>query len=129
MNRVSQVMSRNVITVAPDASCHDAITLMTRDKIRHLPVVGSDGALCAWVVFSDQNGAKGGLDIRCGITVSVGGRSRLHAQDQAATPRQALDGALAKLERRLLRAETSSRDNRRRPKKYFAAARLLQEGQ
>lgn len=53
MNRVSQLMSRNVVTVAPDASCHDAITLMTRDKIRHLPVVGSDGVLCGIVTDRD----------------------------------------------------------------------------
>lgn len=79
----------------------------------------------ARVVFSDQNAAKGGLDIRCGITVSVRGRGRVHVQDQAATPRRALDGALAKLERRLVRVEQLSRDSRRRPKKYFAAARLL----
>jgi CBS domain-containing protein len=53
MNRASQLMSHNVITIAPDASCHDAVTLMTRDKIRHLPVVGSDGGLCGIVTDRD----------------------------------------------------------------------------
>jgi acetoin utilization protein AcuB len=53
VNRVSQLMSRNVITVGPDASCHDAMTLMTRDQIRHLPVVGTDGMLCGIVTDRD----------------------------------------------------------------------------
>jgi hypothetical protein len=39
---------------------------------------------------------------------------------------QALDGALSKLERRLVHEESLSRDRRRRPTKYFAA-RLLTE--
>jgi acetoin utilization protein AcuB len=53
VNRASQLMSRNVVTIVPDASCHDAITLMTRDKIRHLPVVGSDGVLYGIVTDRD----------------------------------------------------------------------------
>jgi ribosome-associated translation inhibitor RaiA len=77
----------------------------------------------ARVIFTDVNGDKGGVDIRCAITVSLRGRRRLHVDDVATTPRQALDGALAKLERRVLRTEEADRDNRRRPKKYYAAAR------
>ena len=80
----------------------------------------------ARLVFSDQNGPKGGLDVRCGITVSVRGRRQLHVEDQAKTPRQALDGALDKLERRLGRTVRISRDRARRPKKYFVARRLLE---
>jgi acetoin utilization protein AcuB len=45
VNRVSQLMSRNVITIEPTASCRDAVTVMTREKIRHLPVVGPDGVM------------------------------------------------------------------------------------
>ncbi len=78
----------------------------------------------ARVVFTDVNGAKGGLDILCAMTVSLRGRRRLHAEDVATTPRQALDGALAKLERRLVRTQELDRDLGRRPKKYYAAARL-----
>jgi ribosome-associated translation inhibitor RaiA len=74
--------------------------------------------------FTDVNGAKGGIDIRCAITVSLHGRRRLHAEDVAATPRQALDGALTKLQRRLGRTQALERDLGRRPKKYYAAARL-----
>jgi hypothetical protein len=63
------------------------------------------------------------------IRVDVSGRGRLHVQERAATPRQAPGGALAKLERQHVRTATLSRDSRRRPKKYFAAARLLKDSQ
>ncbi|HEX2440825.1 MAG TPA: CBS domain-containing protein [Methylomirabilota bacterium] len=53
MNKVTQIMSRNVITIDPDASCYDAITVMTRDRIRHLPVVGPDGVLRGIVTDRD----------------------------------------------------------------------------
>jgi ribosome-associated translation inhibitor RaiA len=82
----------------------------------------------ARVTFTDVNGDKGGVDIRCGITVSLRGRRELHVDDVATTPRQALDGALAKLGRRVLRTEEVDRDNRCRPKKYYAAARLAGRG-
>jgi CBS domain-containing protein len=45
VNRVSQLMQRNVVTIDEDVSCRDAVALMTRDRIRHLPVVTSDGKL------------------------------------------------------------------------------------
>ena len=76
------------------------------------------------VTFADENAAKGGLDVRCAITVSLRGRRRLHVEDHATSPRQALDGALTKLERRLTRTRGIDRQKRRRPKKYYAAARL-----
>lgn len=53
MNRVSQLMSRNVVTIDPDASLYDAVTLMTRDRIRHLPVVDRDGILRGIVTDRD----------------------------------------------------------------------------
>jgi ribosome-associated translation inhibitor RaiA len=82
----------------------------------------------ARVVFSDDNGAKGGLDKRCAVTVNLSGRRRLHVEDVATTARQALDNALAKLDRRILRTEESDRDSRRRPKKYYAASRVTDKG-
>jgi ribosome-associated translation inhibitor RaiA len=77
----------------------------------------------ARVTFTDVNAAKGGPDLRCAISVNLRGRRRLHVSDVATTPRQALDGAVARLERRLARTEKTERDLRRRPKKYYAAAR------
>lgn len=53
MTRVNELMSGNVVTVGAEASCHDAVTLMVRNKIRHLPVVGRDGLLCGIVTDRD----------------------------------------------------------------------------
>ena len=73
------------------------------------------------VAFTDDNGPKGGLDIRCTVTVGIPRRGRLYAEARATTPRLALRGALAHLERRLARAAAIVRASRRRPKKYYAA--------
>ena len=85
----------------------------------------ADRVSSARVVFSDQNGPKGGVAVRCGVTVSLAGSAAMHVEDEATTAGLALTGALAKLERRLLRRRALVRDSRRRPKKYFAAAREL----
>jgi hypothetical protein len=55
-------------------------------------------------------------------------RSRLHVEDVATTPRRALDGTRAKLERRMLRTQESERDSRRPPKKYHAASQVTNKG-
>jgi ribosome-associated translation inhibitor RaiA len=78
------------------------------------------------VTFTNENGPKGGVAVRCGVTVTLAGWGRLHVEERSTTPTLALSGALAKLERRLARHRTIERENRRRPKKYFAAARALQ---
>jgi ribosome-associated translation inhibitor RaiA len=59
------------------------------------------------------------------VTVSVPHRGRVHVEGRAITARLALDGALTRLERRLARTAAVARDSRRRPKKYYAAARAL----
>ena len=46
----------------------------------------------------------------------------------AATPWWALDGARAKLERRMLRTQESKRDSRHRLKKYYAASQVTNKG-
>ena len=53
MTRVNQLMSSGVVTLQTDASCHDAVTLMVRNKIRHLPVVDRDRRLCGIVTDRD----------------------------------------------------------------------------
>jgi hypothetical protein len=58
--------------------------------------------------------------------VEVIGLPHAAAMRQRASARLA-DGALAKPERRLLRRRQLVRDSRRRPKKYFAAARALRD--
>jgi ribosome-associated translation inhibitor RaiA len=72
------------------------------------------------VTFTDENAAKGGLDVCC----AMWGRRRLHVEDRATSPRQAVDGALTKVERRLARTRAMDRPKRRRPTTYYAAARV-----
>lgn len=78
------------------------------------------------VGFTDENGPKGGVDTRCAITVEWPRRPALHAEDVAATPRHALDAAFEAVERLLLKELDRQREQRRRPKKYFLARRLLE---
>ncbi len=50
--RVAEVMTREVITCAPQDSVKRVMTLMTRSRVRHLPVV-EDGRLCGIVSIGD----------------------------------------------------------------------------
>ena len=49
---VSEVMTSPAITVAPDTPCDAALALMTRRRIRHLPVVDGD-SLCGFISIGD----------------------------------------------------------------------------
>jgi CBS domain-containing protein len=51
--KAREVMSRNVVTVKPDASVAEAARLMSEKRISGLPVVGSDGKLLGVVSESD----------------------------------------------------------------------------
>jgi ribosome-associated translation inhibitor RaiA len=82
----------------------------------------------AQVAFFDDNGPKGGLALRCAVTVRVPYRPAIRVENTAATARVAFDGALGVLERQLERYRERDRDVRRRPKKYFVAKRLLGGG-
>ncbi len=92
-----------------------------KDMIEALPVK----ATSARATFTDENGPKGGNAIRCALEVRLPRRPVLHVEDVAATPRLAADGAFAKLERQLGRLIDTTREMRRRPKKYYAARRAL----
>ncbi|ROQ91010.1 CBS domain-containing protein [Desulfosoma caldarium] len=46
-------MTTRVVTTAKEASVQDALKLMKRHSIRHLPVVQSDGTLDGWVTDAD----------------------------------------------------------------------------
>ena len=43
--RIADIMTREVVTVAPDTSTHTCMSLMSQKKIRHLPVVDSGKVL------------------------------------------------------------------------------------
>jgi ribosome-associated translation inhibitor RaiA len=79
----------------------------------------------AEVGFVDENGPKGGPAIRCRIEVRLPRRPALDVHDVATTRRLAFDGALDKLDRQLGRDRGRRRERSRRPKKYYAAKRLL----
>lgn len=82
----------------------------------------------AQVAFFDENGPKGGVDIRCALTVRLPYRPSVRVESMAETPQAAFDASLDVLERQLARYRERQQDSRRHPKKYFAAKRLL-EGQ
>lgn len=77
------------------------------------------------VVFTDENGPKGGEAIRCALEVRLPRRPAVRVEDVASTPRLAFEAGLTKLERRLRRIRESTRESKRRPKKYFVARRML----
>lgn len=82
----------------------------------------------AKVTFFDDNGPKGGIAMRCALNIRVPYRPLIRVEHVAETGRLAFDGAYATLERQLERYRKRDRDNKRRPKKYFVAKRLLTGG-
>lgn len=79
----------------------------------------------AQVAFSDENGPKGGVSIRCAMTVRFPHRPAVRVEEMGETARLAFDGSFTTFERLLARHRKRDIDRRRRPKKYYAAKRLL----
>jgi len=104
----------------------DPLRPVIRHKITAVADRGRVRPTVARVAFSDENGPKGGVDIRCAVTVEVPRRPALHASHVAGTARQAFDGALEALGRELKNDRQRRRDAARHPKKYFVAHRGLQ---
>jgi ribosome-associated translation inhibitor RaiA len=80
--------------------------------------------ITAWANFSDEDGPKGGAALRCALTIDVPYQPELRAERSETTARVAFDGAFAALERQLARYRERARDERRHPKKYYAARRV-----
>jgi ribosome-associated translation inhibitor RaiA len=78
------------------------------------------------VQFSDENGAKGGVDNRCSMTIDVPHRGELHADTVATEARLAFEQAFAAIERQIEKSRERGRVERRHPKKYYLAKRLLE---
>ncbi len=96
------------------------ITARLKQTLGRLPVQ----PVRAHVRFSDSNGPKGGNDIRCTLLVQLPHRPGTHVQHEGATPRLAFDASYARLVRQLERSRERWQDERRHPKKYYAASRL-----
>jgi ribosome-associated translation inhibitor RaiA len=79
----------------------------------------------AQVLFFDDNGPKGGVDIRCAVTVRLPYRRSVRVEHMGTTLRLAFDAAFVILERQLERYVERDRESRRHPKKYFVAKRML----
>src|SRR5262245_37188137 len=75
--------------------------------------------MAAEVGFGDENGPKGGIAIRCALTLRLPRRPALHVDHLAETSRLAFDGGLDRLSRQLGRDRGRERERRRRPKKYY----------
>jgi hypothetical protein len=107
--------------IAGDAALQAHVTRQltaTVDGLRPPPVAAEVG-------FTDENGPKGGVAIRCALTLRLPRRPALHVDHLAETHRLAFDGGLDRLSRQLARDRGRERERRRRPKKYYTAKRLL----
>jgi ribosome-associated translation inhibitor RaiA len=85
-------------------------------------------ATTARVQFASETGAKGGPNAHCSITIDLPRRPELHADVTAESLRLAFEQAFAMLERQVERDRARGREERRRPKKYYLAKRLLEPG-
>ena len=84
--------------------------------------------LSAHVHFTDENGPKGGVSVRCALTIPLPRRAPVHVAHVAETLTVAFDGALDTVEQRLAQTRRRERTVGRRPKKYYAAKRALPGG-
>ena len=75
------------------------------------------------VAFTDENGPKRGVDIRCSIDTRLIRRADIHVTGRGTSVALAFREAIDRMQQRLDRVIGTSRDSARRPKKYFAAVR------
>lgn len=99
----------------------DPLRPVIQEKMTAIVGRGRTRPTVARVAFSDENGPKGGVDIRCAITIELPRRPTIHASHVAETARQAFDGAVETLGRELKSDQQRRRDAARRPKKYYVA--------
>ncbi len=70
--------------------------------------------LSARVTFSDEDGPRGGVAIRCGLTVRLPGRAPIRVAHQARTYRQAFAGAFEMLKSQVKRTTQRRWQSRRK---------------
>ena len=80
-------------------------------------------SLSTTVTFADLNGPKGGNDTRCILVVDLPHTPSIRVEGRGPTARLAFDVGYDRLVRRLSRSRERWREQRRHPKKYFAAKR------
>jgi hypothetical protein len=79
----------------------------------------------ARVAFTDDNGPKGGADVRCRVVVTIPGQPPITITRVAPSARLAFDATYERAARLLARGHARWLEARRRPKKYYTAKRLL----
>ena len=99
----------------------DPLRPFIQDKMTAVTSRGRLRPTAARVAFTDENGPKGGVGLRCALAVDVPRRPATHASGLGETPRLAFDAAFTALEHELTRERQRRRDVARRPKKYFVA--------
>ena len=99
----------------------DPLRPFIQEKMTALTSRGRVRPTSARVGFTDENGPKGGVGMRCVLTVELPRRATAHTSGLGETPRLAFDAAYAALEQELTRERQRRRDVARRPKKYFVA--------
>jgi ribosome-associated translation inhibitor RaiA len=102
-----------------------ALRARVTSQLTHALRTVHQGPVVSSVTFFDDNGPKGGRDIRCTCTVRVPRRRAIHVEHVGETPRVAFDIAMEALARRLQELSERGRTLRRRPKKYFVAKQLM----
>jgi ribosome-associated translation inhibitor RaiA len=115
------MMTIDIRGIAGNARLQAHVRRQVAFALARLPVV----PVSAQAFLFDENGPRGGDDIRCTLTVRLPYRPSLRAEHLARTHRRAFDEALEILERQLERYVERTRESRRRPKKYYVATRLL----
>ena len=94
-------------------------------RIRRALVGVQTSPIHAHVTFVDVNGPKGGLDVRCAIDVQIPRTAPLHAEAVAKRDFTAFDRSAAVMTREIAQRLLRRQESGRRPKKYYAAKRLL----
>jgi ribosome-associated translation inhibitor RaiA len=115
----SALVAIDIEGLARDAVLRTRCARRTRQALARLGVT----PLSARINFTDQNGPKGGVSVRCAITIPVPRRAPVHVEHVAPTHGTAFDGALDTLEHRLTQGRRREREAGRRPKKYYVAKR------
>ncbi len=114
-------MAIEIVGITKDRALRTRVTARLSKTLAAL----SGRTVAAQVRFTDENGPKGGVAIRCAFSVRVPRRPTIQVEQVAETPRLAFDAGLETLARELKQYRERQRDVRRRPKKYFIAKRLL----
>ena len=93
-------------------------------QLRRTLVGVQTGPVHARVSFTDVNGPKGGLDVRCAIDVTIPRMAAFHAEEMAGDAVTAFDQSVAAISQQIARRLGRRQDSGRHPKKYYAARRL-----